>query len=136
MADRADPRRARGLADPDERSGGVGGHDKAGRIRDEPQPGDHRLPAGVITGQECGRSGTGPYAAFAAGNSRTSCAFAKAVQAAYLRDGDPGSTSVVTGYSQARRADIRMRRGGGAPVRCDSGDGATVYLHGGEAVLR
>lgn len=92
-------------------------------------------PPVTITGRECARTGTGPYAAVAAGNSRTSCAFAQAVQTAYLAGDNLGSATVVTAHSQARNADVSMRCGTGQPVRCDSGDGATVYLYGGRAVI-
>lgn len=93
-------------------------------------------PPAVITGRECGRSGTGPYAAAAAGNDSTSCAFAVAVRSAYLDSGRAGTATTITAHSQARNADVTMRCRTRQPVRCDSGDGATVYLYGGEAVLR
>ena len=92
-------------------------------------------PAARITGRECARTGTGPYAATAAGNDRTSCAFAVAVQRAYVAAGGAGSTTTVTAYSQARDANVRLLCTDDQPAQCVSSTGALVFLYGGEAVV-
>lgn len=92
-------------------------------------------PPARITGRECSRTGAGAYAATAAGNDRTSCAFAVAVQRAYAAAGGSGSTTTVTAYSQARGSDVRMLCTDDQPVRCVSSTGALVFLYGGEALV-
>ena len=92
-------------------------------------------PPARITGRECSRTGAGAYAATAAGNDRTSCAFAVAVQRAYVAAGGSGSTTTVTAYSQARGSDVRMLCTDDQPVRCVSSTGALVFLYGGEALV-
>lgn len=94
-------------------------------------------PSLVLTGQECRRQGTGPYAAAAAGNETTTCAFALATQDAYRRANPaPGQGIRITAWSQARGQDVALRCTGAQPVKCVSSTGALVYLYGGTARFR
>ncbi len=100
----------------------------------EPPSGTASYAPVTITGRECVRRGSGPYAAAAAGNDSTSCQFAAAVREAYLSAGAPGTQITVSAFSQARGSSVPMTCSP-APVACESGDGAVVFLYGGEAVI-
>jgi len=91
-------------------------------------------PAVQLTGQECGRFGTGPFAAAAAGNSATSCPFALNVQAMFT-DGPAGTPSTIEVWSPVTSKLYVMTCTGTQPVTCTGGNNAIVYLYGGPATF-
>lgn len=90
-------------------------------------------PTLTLTGQECGRSGAGAFAAAAAGNDKTSCPFALSVQQAYLAAGVQGSTATVRAHSPVTNKWYDMACSGAEPAKCTGGNDAVVYLYGGTA---
>jgi len=91
-------------------------------------------PAVQLTGQECGRFGTGPFAAVAAGNSSTSCLFALNVQETFS-DGPAGTPSTIEAWSPVTSKTYVMTCTGSQPVTCTGGNNAIVYLYGGPATF-
>lgn len=92
-------------------------------------------PAVQLTGQECGRFGTGPFAAVAAGNSATSCPFALNVQTTFT-GGPAGTPSTLEVWSPVTSKLYVMTCTGTQPVTCTGGNNAIVYLYGGVATFR
>ena len=98
-------------------------------------PAQAAYPAVQLTGTECGRSGTGPFAAVAAGNSTTSCPFALNVQATFV-GGPAGTPATLEVWSPVTSRTYVMTCTGTQPVTCTGGNNAVVYLYGGLATFR
>lgn len=89
----------------------------------------------VGEGQECGRFGTGPWAAVGTYNATTSCPFALNVRKAYLAAGLDGGQGTIQAYSPTTKKDYTMACSGSQPARCEGGVAARVMIYGGEFVL-
>jgi hypothetical protein len=92
-------------------------------------------PTLSLTGHECERSGTGPYAAVASANDHTSCPFAVNVRDAYVRSGASGEAVYIDVYSPTTKTKYTMQCRGDQPVTCTGGNDAVVYLYGGNATF-
>lgn len=100
------------------------------------QPAQPAWPAVVVSaGKECGRFGTGPWAAVGTYNATTSCPFALNVRKAYLADGLDGGTGTIEAYSPTTRKHYVMTCWGSQPARCEGGVAARVMIYGGDFVL-
>jgi len=115
----SEPRRTDG--DPNDGDGSSSGND---------------YPPVSITGKECGRSGSGRYAAAAAGNDHTTCPFALNVRKEYQGSGANGAEIRLRVYSPVTKQRYDMDCSGDQPVMCVGGSDALVYLYGGEASFR
>jgi len=93
-------------------------------------------PPVSITGKECGRSGSGRYAAAAAGNNHTTCPFALNVRKEYQGSGANGAEIRLRVYSPVTKKRYDMDCSGDQPVMCVGGSDALVYLYGGEPSFR
>lgn len=84
----------------------------------------------VAAGQECARTGTGPFAAAGTANASTSCPFAINVRAAYVEQltGQPGQ---VRAYSPTTKLWYDMDCSGAQPVLCTGGKAGRVIIYGG-----
>lgn len=98
-------------------------------------PAQAAYPTVQLTGQECGRTGTGPFAAAAAGNSATSCPFALNVQTSFVT-GPAGTPATLEVWSPVTSRLYVMTCTGTQPVTCTGGNNAVVYLYGGLATFR
>lgn len=94
---------------------------------------DYPTVFGLPEGQECSRSGTGPWAAVAV-NSTTSCAFALNVQQAYDLSGLNGSSGTIRAYSPTTRLDYVLTCQGNQPAVCTGGRNAEIQIFGGPYV--
>lgn len=92
-------------------------------------------PSLTLTGYECERSGTGPYAAVASANDHTSCSFAANVRSEYVQAGANGATVSIDVYSPMTNTWYTMQCSGDQPVMCTGGNDAVVYLYGGFATF-
>lgn len=86
-------------------------------------------------GRECATDGVGSYAAAAAGNTSTSCAFAEAVRDAYNDTGVAGTRVSVEAYSLVTKQWYTMSCRGDRPVICDGGEGAQVLIYSSNALV-
>lgn len=85
----------------------------------------------VAAGQECARTGTGPFAAAGTSNATTSCPFAINVRNAYVEqlNGQPGQ---IRAYSPTTKLWYDMECGGAQPVLCTGGKAGRVIIYGGK----
>jgi len=90
-------------------------------------------PGVLLPGRECVRSGSGEYAAAAAGSDITSCPFAINVRKAYLAAAKNGEEVRIVVYSPVTKKKYTMTCVGDQPVECTGGNNAVVYLYGGVA---
>lgn len=100
-----------------------------------PPPAQPAYPAVELSGQECGRTGTAPFAAVAAGNSVTSCPFALNVQSTFV-SGPAGTPATLEVYSPVTSKIYVVTCTGTQPVICTGGNSALIYLYGGTATFR
>jgi len=84
--------------------------------------------------RECDRSGTGPFAAVATGNSSTSCGFAVNVWQAYRDRGLNGGSGTVTAASPATGKTYEVTCSGSQPAVCTGGTAGRVLIYGGRLV--
>lgn len=91
------------------------------------------FPKVNLSGHECARKGSGPYAAVAAGNEVTSCPFAINVRTSYLEAQKNGQSITIIAFSPVTKKEYSMLCTGDQPVTCVGGKGAVVYLYGGRA---
>lgn len=86
---------------------------------------------GLPDGQECSRSGTGPWSAVAV-NSTTSCAFAENVRRAYDLSGLDGSVGTVEAFSPTTKLEYVLTCRGSQPAVCTGGRNVEIQIYGGE----
>ena len=95
--------------------------------RSEPDPPAPGAPPPAS--RECVDTGPGSYSAAAAGNSVTSCEFARVVWIEYMNTGSRGGPATLTAFSPVTGVTYTMNCSGGAVVTCRGGNDAVVHIY-------
>jgi len=94
-----------------------------------PVPADSGGPTVPAYSTPCTSGGGYELSNSAVGSTRTSCAFAEVVRAAYATQPRRGGTVFVNAYSPITGETYRMTCTGSGVVTCKGGDNAVVYLY-------
>lgn len=95
--------------------------------RSEPDPPAPGVPPPAS--RECVDTGPGGYSAAAAGNSVTSCEFARVVWIEYMNTGSRGGPATLTAFSPVTGVTYTMNCSGGTVVTCRGGNDAVVHIY-------